>query len=77
MYINPCGFHKLDCTVIILSFNFHIFPFLIFVKLKYCIPIASDNVVKICDFGLAKDIYKTNNYHKKTDGPLPIKWLGK
>ena len=38
---------------------------------------AADNVVKICDFGLAKDIYKTNNYHKKTDGPLPVKWLGK
>ena len=34
-----------------------------------------DNVVKICDFGLAKDIYKTNNYHKKSDGPLPVKWL--
>ena len=38
---------------------------------------AADNVVKICDFGLAKDIYKTNNYHKKSDGPLPVKWLGK
>ena len=34
-----------------------------------------DNVVKICDFGLAKDIYKTNNYHKQSDGPLPVKWL--
>ena len=32
-------------------------------------------MVKICDFGLAKDIYKTNNYHKKSDGPLPVKWL--
>jgi len=39
------------------------------------ILLAADNVVKICDFGLAKDIYKTNNYHKKTDGPLPVKWL--
>ena len=39
------------------------------------ILLAQDNVVKICDFGLAKDIYKTNNYHKKSDGPLPVKWL--
>jgi len=39
------------------------------------ILLASDNVVKICDFGLAKDIYKTDNYQKKTDGPLPIKWM--
>lgn len=39
------------------------------------ILLAADNVVKICDFGLAKDIYRTNNYHKKTDGPLPVKWL--
>ena len=39
------------------------------------ILLASDNVIKICDFGLAKDIYKTNNYKKKTTGPLPIKWM--
>ena len=39
------------------------------------ILLAADNVVKICDFGLAKDIYKTNNYRKKTDGPLPVKWM--
>ncbi len=39
------------------------------------ILLAADNVVKICDFGLAKDIYKTDNYRKKTDGPLPVKWM--
>ena len=39
------------------------------------ILLAQDNVVKICDFGLAKDIYKTNNYQKTSDGPLPVKWL--
>ena len=22
-----------------------------------------------------QDIYKTNNYQKKSDGPLPVKWL--
>jgi serine/threonine protein kinase len=28
--------------------------------------LADDNVVKICDFGLAKSMYKSDNYHKKT-----------
>lgn len=39
------------------------------------ILLASNNVVKICDFGLAKDIYKNNAYQKKSDGPLPVKWM--
>lgn len=29
--------------------------------------LAEDNIVKICDFGLAKDLYKNPEYHKKTD----------
>ena len=37
--------------------------------------LADNNVIKICDFGLAKDIYKTDTYRKKTDGPLPVKWM--
>ncbi|KAJ6224976.1 hypothetical protein RDWZM_003521 [Blomia tropicalis] len=37
--------------------------------------LATNNVVKICDFGLAKDVYKYDNYVKKDDGPLPIKWM--
>ncbi|GFR18626.1 vascular endothelial growth factor receptor 3 [Trichonephila clavata] len=37
--------------------------------------LAKDNVVKICDFGLAKDCYKYSNYIKKSDGLLPIKWM--
>lgn len=39
------------------------------------ILLADDNIVKICDFGLAKNMYKDNNYKKKGDGPLPIKWM--
>ena len=31
------------------------------------ILLADDNVVKICDFGLAKDCYKYNEYKKKSD----------
>nr|XP_022322562.1 vascular endothelial growth factor receptor 1-like isoform X2 [Crassostrea virginica] len=37
--------------------------------------LAEDNIVKICDFGLAKDLYKNSEYHKKTDGPVPVKWM--
>ncbi|GIY37238.1 hypothetical protein CDAR_109862 [Caerostris darwini] len=37
--------------------------------------LADDKIVKICDFGLAKDCYKYENYVKKGDGPLPIKWM--
>jgi FMS-like tyrosine kinase 1 len=31
------------------------------------ILLCDDNVVKICDFGLAKSMYKTNNYKKKSE----------
>ena len=41
--------------------------------------LAEDNVVKICDFGLAKDCYKYDNmYKKKSDvrsQPLLIDFL--
>lgn len=36
--------------------------------------LSEENVVKICDFGLAKDCYKYSNYVKKGDGLLPVKW---
>ncbi|XP_062606193.1 vascular endothelial growth factor receptor 3-like, partial [Saccostrea cucullata] len=37
--------------------------------------LAEDNIVKICDFGLAKDLYNNPEYLKKTDGPVPVKWM--
>ncbi|XP_072744995.1 vascular endothelial growth factor receptor 1 isoform X2 [Anoplolepis gracilipes] len=39
------------------------------------ILLCENNIVKICDFGLAKTMYKDDNYKKKGDGPLPIKWM--
>ncbi|KAK8780670.1 hypothetical protein V5799_017989 [Amblyomma americanum] len=36
--------------------------------------LSGENVVKICDFGLAKDCYKYSNYVMKGDGLLPVKW---
>jgi serine/threonine protein kinase len=37
--------------------------------------LADDDVVKICDFGLARDCYNYDSYIKKGEGPLPIKWM--
>uniref|UniRef100_A0A182MN07 Receptor protein-tyrosine kinase n=1 Tax=Anopheles culicifacies TaxID=139723 RepID=A0A182MN07_9DIPT len=39
------------------------------------ILLCDDNVVKICDFGLARSMYKSGNYKKKGESPLPFKWL--
>ncbi|XP_027210906.2 vascular endothelial growth factor receptor 1 isoform X2 [Penaeus vannamei] len=39
------------------------------------ILLTEDNVIKISDFGLAKDIYRKENYHKKSKGPMPVKWV--
>ncbi|XP_060530619.1 vascular endothelial growth factor receptor 1 isoform X2 [Cylas formicarius] len=39
------------------------------------ILLTDDNVVKICDFGLAKTMYNDNNYKKKGNGPVPVKWM--
>ncbi|CAH1777673.1 unnamed protein product [Owenia fusiformis] len=39
------------------------------------ILVAEDRVMKIADFGLAKDVYKYEEYVKKGAGALPIKWL--
>ncbi|GAB1601667.1 vascular endothelial growth factor receptor 1-like isoform X5 [Argonauta hians] len=39
------------------------------------ILLAANEIVKICDFGLAKNCYKSAEYHKKGDTPVPIKWM--
>ncbi|KAJ8673406.1 hypothetical protein QAD02_004668 [Eretmocerus hayati] len=39
------------------------------------ILLAEDKIVKICDFGLAKTMYKYDNYQKKSDGPVPLRWM--
>ncbi|XP_073254161.1 fibroblast growth factor receptor 1-like [Porites lutea] len=37
--------------------------------------VGEDYVMKIADFGLARDIYKSDLYVKTTSGVLPIKWM--
>ncbi|XP_054167517.1 fibroblast growth factor receptor 2-like [Oppia nitens] len=36
--------------------------------------VSEDNVLKICDFGLARNI-QGDYYRKTTDGRLPVKWM--
>ncbi|XP_042887552.1 platelet-derived growth factor receptor alpha-like [Penaeus japonicus] len=37
--------------------------------------LADNNVVKIGDFGMSRDIYKTAAYVKQSDDLVPIKWM--
>jgi len=37
--------------------------------------VGKDYVMKISDFGLARDIYKDDLYVKTTSGLLPVKWM--
>ncbi|XP_053422955.1 vascular endothelial growth factor receptor 3 isoform X4 [Nycticebus coucang] len=39
------------------------------------ILLSESNVVKICDFGLARDIYKDPDYVRKGSARLPLKWM--
>ena len=37
--------------------------------------VGKDYVMKIADFGLARDIYKSDLYVKTNSGFLPMKWM--
>ncbi|XP_057313104.1 fibroblast growth factor receptor 2-like [Hydractinia symbiolongicarpus] len=39
------------------------------------ILVGDDYIMKIADFGLARDIYKNEFYLKETTGLLPVKWM--
>lgn len=40
------------------------------------ILLTDDNTVKICDFGLSKMLYKSDNYMKTSRGLLlPLRWM--
>jgi len=37
--------------------------------------VTEDRVMKIADFGLARDVHNIDYYKKTTDGRLPVKWM--
>lgn len=37
--------------------------------------VTEDHIMKIADFGLARDIHNIDYYKKTTDGRLPVKWM--
>ncbi|KAM9795439.1 vascular endothelial growth factor receptor 3 [Neosynchiropus ocellatus] len=39
------------------------------------ILLSENNIVKICDFGLARDVYKDPDYVRKGHVCLPLKWM--
>ncbi|XP_022091569.1 uncharacterized protein LOC110979807 [Acanthaster planci] len=68
----------------LLCFAFQVARGMEFLASKKCIHrdmaarnvlLADDNIVKICDFGLSRDVYHNPDYVIRGGGRLPIKWM--
>ncbi|XP_032886648.1 vascular endothelial growth factor receptor kdr-like isoform X2 [Amblyraja radiata] len=78
LYKRPLAMEDLIC------YSFQVAKGMEFLASRKCIHrdlaarnilLSGNNVVKICDFGLARDIYKDPDYLRKGDARLPLKWM--
>uniref|UniRef100_A0A4W4FV06 receptor protein-tyrosine kinase n=1 Tax=Electrophorus electricus TaxID=8005 RepID=A0A4W4FV06_ELEEL len=78
--ISKSPLHLVD----LISYSFQVARGMEFLASRKCIHrdlaarnilLSENNVVKICDFGLARDLYKDPDYVRKGDARLPLKWM--